>query len=328
MRGSWVALCVIVALISPHSTVAEAPVDRPYDRRSADEGVVDMLTQAADYRVHEWGVWQLDANGRVRSLEDVARESPAFVHRQSGVPRPTESLPEFDPGGQYEVYDKPVVFFHTTEPLDITFTVRMPGGRPWLYYPDAALGRVQRDQALRFEGRLLGNTPLPAGLAYPEPPSGHWWQWLRAAGASPFISNSGRELERFIFYDGQGPFARGFTRRRRALVPIAGRVEPLAWRIDGRDAKRLAISGTTVTETALRGRGQVLTELRAALLARGLYAPEADALLNTWRPELFTAGGERVIWLLPRAAYDAMLPVEITPTPRELVRVGVVIEQL
>jgi hypothetical protein len=33
-------------------------------------------------------------------------------------------------------------------------------------------------------------------------------------------------------------------------------------------------------------------------------------------------------WLLSRAEYDTLLPIDIAPRPREIVRVGLVIEDL
>ena len=42
-------------------------------------------------------------------------------------------------------------------------------------------------------------------------------------------------------------------------------------------------------------------------------------------PEI-DAEGLKAFWLVSRADYDGLLPIEITPAPREMVRVGLVIE--
>lgn len=326
MRVPPVASIAILACLAPVFVGAERPLE---DRITQDgDASVQDIIPTSSLRVHEWGVWQLDARGRVRSLEDVARESPAFVHRERDVPAHPPELPAMSPA-PYEVYDKPVVFLYADLETEVTLTVRTPRGRPWLYYPSATIGRSRGELALRFTGRALPvDAALPAGLAYPTPPSGHWWSYLRGVGASPFVTADRREAERFLFYDGVAPFPRGFTRARGALVPIAGSAPTVAWRVLGREVEHLQIAGTSMRRAATMPVTALRAQLHAALVQAGLTPAEAESLLLTWHAALVQPGGARLIWLLPRASYDAMLPLEITPAPRELVRVGVVIEQL
>jgi hypothetical protein len=61
-------------------------------------------------------------------------------------------------------------------------------------------------------------------------------------------------------------------------------------------------------------------ELKALLVAHGLYEREAEAMLDTWRDSWFEEG-LRVFYVLPREAVDAILPLTIEPQPQELVRV-------
>jgi hypothetical protein len=332
MRRVLLGSVTLLALVLP-ATLSARPVQRPTDVDVADDetadrrGVEDGIF-VSTLRVHEWGVWQLDAQSRVRSLEQVASESPAFVHRvaQANPPSPELGpvpLPDYGP----QVFDKPVVFLYAEQPTEVSFTVRVPNGRPWLYYPDATLGRVRGANAVRFTGRVLASEPMPEGVRFPEPPQGHWWTLLRNVNASPFVSAGNREAERFLFYDGQARFPRGFSHRRGAITPSGANVDALAWTIESQAATRLAITGRSVSRTPLASVAILYAELRARLIARGLSAAESDSLLNTWRTELFARPGKRVIWLLTPQAYEAMLPVEISPPPRELVRVGVVIEQ-
>lgn len=63
-----------------------------------------------------------------------------------------------------------------------------------------------------------------------------------------------------------------------------------------------------------------------ALRSRGLTAPEARSLVETWRDELFSPT-PHALYFVPRDAYDRMLPLSIDPMPTELVRVGLVIER-
>lgn len=50
-------------------------------------------------------------------------------------------------------------------------------------------------------------------------------------------------------------------------------------------------------------------ELQAALVADGLFADEALALLNTWEASYFKAPGQRLFFLVPRAWTDRVLPL-------------------
>jgi hypothetical protein len=64
------------------------------------------------------------------------------------------------------------------------------------------------------------------------------------------------------------------------------------------------------------------TALHTALVADGLFADEAEALLNTWELSYFKSAGLRVFFLVPRAWTDFYLPLE-TSLPADLNRVMV-----
>src|SRR5205823_1850258 len=49
----------------------------------------------------------------------------------------------------------------------------------------------------------------------------------------------------------------------------------------------------------------------------------AAAMVNTWRDSWFQESGLRVLYVLPRAWTDRVLPLSVTPRPRELARVMV-----
>jgi hypothetical protein len=71
----------------------------------------------------------------------------------------------------------------------------------------------------------------------------------------------------------------------------------------------------------------VLPELEqkmiAALTQQGLYPREATAMMNTWKESWFAEDGTRVLYLLPREWTDRTLPIELSPSPKELARVMV-----
>lgn len=58
-----------------------------------------------------------------------------------------------------------------------------------------------------------------------------------------------------------------------------------------------------------------------ALIKAGLYEKEAAAMVSTWRSSWFGETGTRLLFIVPRAITDALLPLEISPSPDETVRV-------
>jgi hypothetical protein len=63
-------------------------------------------------------------------------------------------------------------------------------------------------------------------------------------------------------------------------------------------------------------------DLEAALVSQGLYPKEAHAMVDTWRDSWFEEGS-RLIYLVPRATVDTILPLQIDPAPSEIARVFV-----
>jgi hypothetical protein len=58
-----------------------------------------------------------------------------------------------------------------------------------------------------------------------------------------------------------------------------------------------------------------------ALVREGLYEKEARAMVNTWKSSWFGENGTRLLYMVPRRITDELLPLEITPSPDETVRV-------
>ena len=67
----------------------------------------------------------------------------------------------------------------------------------------------------------------------------------------------------------------------------------------------------------------IADDLASTLVAHGLYAKEARAMVNTWRTSYFTTEGVRVLFVLPQSWTDRFIPMKIEPPPNELVRVMV-----
>ena len=76
-------------------------------------------------------------------------------------------------------------------------------------------------------------------------------------------------------------------------------------------------SGGDYTPT---GATQLRSSLKKALIAQGLFADEAEAMLNTWKASYFQKPGLRVFYIVPREWTDYFLPLEFS-VPARVTRV-------
>ena len=68
-------------------------------------------------------------------------------------------------------------------------------------------------------------------------------------------------------------------------------------------------------------RPKVYETMVKALVTRGLYRREADAMVRTWWRSYFEHPGTRLFWIVPDAFVKEVLPLAVQPAPRELKRV-------
>lgn len=151
------------------------------------------------------------------------------------------------------------------------------------------------------------------------------------------------EIEKFLFYRGVGNFqsplkvtmneqgqvsltntgvgplkhlfALAIQGDRVMVVPL-GNLEPGHTRVTQLNA---ATDGKPATATVK----SLARQMADALETEGLYRAEAEAMVETWRDAWFEDQGVRILYVLPRAWTDSILPITLTPHPRELVRVMV-----
>jgi hypothetical protein len=192
----------------------------------------------------------------------------------------------------------------------------------------------------------------PAELRLPWDKSGSHYYAARETD-SDYVRVSGNtgtpataEHEKFLFYRGVGSF------RTPLQVTLAGNEDQVTVRNTGTEAltdlfvlnvsqdrsqgrfipiERLAPDETKTVKLSPPSdlvplsdlRAQLARRMQEALARQGLYAPEASAMVKTWDDSWFGEAGLRVLHLLPQTWTDQTLPLEIKPTPRELVRVMV-----
>jgi hypothetical protein len=184
----------------------------------------------------------------------------------------------------------------------------------------------------------------------------HVWLAPRKVQAAGVTATSG-ESEKYLFYRGVGRLAaplRSTLDREQGRVSFAanfqdvlvsGETTPTGplWlvhvRPDGKtafrtletspfsaDPKRQVAEGSyrfADDEYRIDGREHLEAAMHAALVADGLFADEATALLSTWQRAYFASPGLRVFYLVPRQWTDHYLPLSISGEARiERVMVG------
>jgi hypothetical protein len=165
--------------------------------------------------------------------------------------------------------------------------------------------------------------------------------WIRTVPRKGPERAGPTEAERYLFYRGLGSFplplsataAMGgaLTLRNSGDVAI-----PFAVALDVRGDKARLVCGDGIPakgEKAVSFGGEenwfplenAATKLESwvsdVLRKQGLAEDEARAMVRTWARSWFRSEGTRVMWIVPRATTDAILPLSIDPAPDELVRV-------
>jgi hypothetical protein len=239
--------------------------------------------------------------------------------------------------------------------------VKFRGG--WLteFYPVAAT-EVDGLKNGDFRFGVLGSDSI-SGLDWGELKIGgdwpltntseHVWTSPRAVDAALVRTSSG-ESERFLFYRGVGHIDAPLkiSRENEELVfrsQLGGLPAPehsevnTAWLVDIRANGSLAFRRLPAMMLEKEGRSilartpakfldqdfatanleQLKSQLRKMLIAEGLFADEAEALLNTWELSYFKSAGLRVFFIVPPAWTDFYLPLEISlPVRPKRVMVG------
>ena len=185
--------------------------------------------------------------------------------------------------------------------------------------------------------------PSADAVSLPQENSGSHYYAARETDASLLrtTTDGKTETEKFLFYRGVASFVAPLT-----VKPVGndgGQVsltnsgaEELAnlfvyeVRADGRVAwmpvpKLAPGESQTVDISQATGAGVdvMVGLLRSALVREGLYEKEAAAMVKTWESSWFSERGMRVLYTLPRAWTDRMLPLTVTPVPKSIERVMV-----
>lgn len=240
--------------------------------------------------------------------------------------------------------------------------VAFPGGWLSEFYPAAVskapgfgqnparpVGHLTKDAVgeLSWNGLIVG----PQG-ASPETTDKVWLAPRKVKSA--YVSAENGESEKFLFYRGVGNVDASLRVARNSGGELEVRdneckqitnvkdaqVIHAAWLVDVRGDGACAFksigavepsTGTRATmpgafdakEYSTGNMANLRDQMHAALVKEGLFADEADALLNTWEVSYFKSPGLRFFYLCPRVQIDAALPLQISvPTAISRVMIG------
>jgi hypothetical protein len=219
--------------------------------------------------------------------------------------------------------ETPVLYFYAPGRMTVDVSVRFPLGLMTEYFPPAnARGGSLAWSEVRIDPGRAAVFPIEEG-------SSHYYA-ARDTAAAPL--QVGGHNERFLFYRGAGSFplpvsatvdTEGDITVTSTGVPIGKvvlferRGKAAGYRIVEVD-KRATIQRPSLDSTV----PTLTAELEALLTRHGLFAREAAAMVATWRDSWFE-DGTRLLYVMPPAAVDAVLPLRIDPRPARVTRVFV-----
>jgi hypothetical protein len=279
-------------------------------------------TPPSDFTVHEWGTFtsvagedgsavDWDALGGINDL-------PGFVHdvgyrcakwRLTGTVR----------------METPVIYFYSPREVTARVKVQFPRGVITEWYPngDKLTGSISWSD-IKVQP---GSTP---DFPVEKRPSRYYA--ARGTDAAP-ITSAGQH-EKFLFYRGVGRFAVPLSARLSGdgkivvenrgsdAVPSVILFENRGGRLGYRNAGAVQDVVTLGPPSLDSSIFQLRHDLETALVAQGLFPKEAQAMVETWRDSWFEEGS-RLIYIVPGRAVDAILPLQVEPTPSQTARVFV-----
>lgn len=248
--------------------------------------------------------------------------------------------------------ETPVIYFYGDRAQHVDVTVKFPQGVITETFPaPVATSPLPNTMTSIANGETTFSVDILATNARP-PYVDDDNIYSHARNVASLYVRSGSDVEKFIFYRGIGRFqpriAMTSTGGRLSLsapkesIPQAAFLVHVDAKGDGRMLKlnTLATKGSEIVSTQMIERlsthagtqlsapqitgGAASTFVLAdALVKSGLKKDEAMAMVKTWEHGYLKVPGLRLLYVLPRAEVDEILPITMTPQPDKLERVFV-----
>lgn len=306
--------------------------------------------------VHEWGTFTTIAGPEGQAMQWLPlggpTDLPCFVeyykNRLFKVMQPSEAGALLD----YEKarsglkgtvrMETPVLYFYASRPTTASVTVNFPQGLFTEFYPRAEVLQVpsyanilntQPSLLSRISWKNVSVMPDTTPALPTDRANSHYYA-ARETDAAP-IRVEGQD-EKFLFYRGVAGFpvpistvlqadgrivVRNLSRHALpSVIVLTKHGAKFGYRVRG----EVAAGSETVLDPPVPGGtfAALRQELERTLVAQGLYPREATAMVETWRDDWFN-DGTRVFYFVPAPDVDAILPLQVFPTPASVVRVFV-----
>lgn len=294
----------------------------------ATAALVSTLLASPGFTLHEWGTFTSVAgeDGAPIEWRPLAGPSdlPSFVYTMNRPGFRVGSVGKGELRGNVRM-ETPVIYFYADEALDVSLSVSFTGGTITEWYPWVREFRGGSVDWGTFKVLPGTNPALPKEAA----PS-HYYPAREVDAATVRVCSTGEpareQHERFLFYRGVGTFALPLAAKVKGGELELGGVAGDALVFENRDGKvgvsrvKLGVATQRVARPVLHASVKDAHALVLELLiSSGLYEREAKAMLETWRDTWFEEG-LRVMYLVPRATTDALLPLQVKPAPQSSVR--------
>jgi hypothetical protein len=295
-----------------------------------------------DLVVHEWGTFTSIADPDGRAMDWLpltgSTDLPSFVEHFRDV--------KFK-GGLYGTVrmETPVLYFYSPQETTVSVDVSFPKGLITEWYPhsdSANSGLTSKDYALVLMKR-------PGGISWPsvhidshaasefptDKSENHYYAARETSSAAIEISTpAGTQREKFLFYRGVAAFSPSITATVAAdntvslqndssepipnVILFERRGAQLGYRVLGPLTDQASLAPPALDGSL----DSLYSTLESILIFQGLFPDEAHAMLETWKTSWFEEGS-RLIYIVPRAFVDSVLPLHINPAPTNTTRVFV-----
>jgi len=291
---------------------------------------------------HEWGTFTSIASRDGGAVEwsplTGSTDLPNFVEhfRNAGFKRGLRGTVRME---------TPVIYLYDSREETVSVKVAFSKGVITEWYPRAS--RVE-PAANIFDGTLYQQHPdgsiawdsvtlSPSHRTeFPSENLDNQYYAARMTSSTPLRvqTPAGEQQEKFLFYRGVSTFAVPISAKLRTagklLVENRGkeeipntifferRGEKAGYRIGGAVQKEALLIAPELTGTI----SDLGRDLEGMLVAQGLYQDEAHAMVETWRGSWFEEGS-RLLYIVPSAFVNGVLPLSIHPAPVQTVRVFV-----
>lgn len=290
-------------------------------------GAASAQTPSSRLVVHEWGTFTSVAGATGAAVQWVPvsgqPDLPCFVERGLGNLKISTM-------GTVRM-ETPVLYFYSPSSTEASVHVSFPRGLITEWYPHATVPQPRSNIDGAIEWPIVAIQPGGTPSFPTESAASHYYA-ARQTDADPI--RVGAKPEKFLFYRGVGQFQPPLSAVARedggvALKSSGGAPLGDVVLFENRggamtfSVRHLAAATATLSRASLDdASGAPVADLRQILMSNGLYAREAQAMVDTWKDSWFEEGA-RLLYIVPRADVDALLPLTISPKPATVARVFV-----